>query len=349
MASKKKGLTYAASGVDTGKQKEAIRALAGQIRFHRTGVGAPLTGLTHFAGLVDLDSKRALAICTDGVGTKLEVAAALGRWDTVGIDCIGMNVNDCLCVGAEPLAFVDYIATNRPDPEISRQIGGGLSKGAELANVTLAGGETAILPDLVNGLDLAGACVGVVDKNRILDGSKVAAGDALIGLPSSGLHSNGYTLARRILKEAGLTYRDAVPRGRYPGRPLGEVLLEPTVIYVRPVLKLLDSEEVHGLAHITGGGLRNIPRINPAFRYVIEEPLPVPPIFPALAELGGVEAPEMYATFNMGMGFLAVVPKSRVRQALSVLKPQGAQVVGRVDEGSNVLHEPTGLEFESKT
>src|SRR5687767_11088266 len=156
-------MTYAGAGVDTSRQKEAIRALAGQIRFQRKGIGAPLTGLAHFAGLIEFGD-RVLALCTDGVGTKLEVAKAMDRWNTVGIDCIAMNVNDCICVGAEPLAFVDYIATSDPDETVARSLGVGLDRGAELANVTLAGGETAILPDLVNGLDLAGTCVGWVAK-----------------------------------------------------------------------------------------------------------------------------------------------------------------------------------------
>lgn len=348
MATRKKGLTYAAAGVDTDRQKEAIRALAGQIRFQRKGIGAPLTGLTHFAGLIDFSKDLALALCTDGVGTKLEVARALRKWDTVGIDCIAMNVNDCICVGAEPLAFVDYIATEKPEPEVARQIGTGLSRGAELANVTLAGGETAILPDLVRGLDLAGTCVGVVPKKRIVDGGKIRSGDVILGLPSTGLHSNGFTLARRILAEASVDYDDPLPRGSSRGGTVGQVLLEPTRIYVKEILRLLGAADVRGLANITGGALRNIPRVNPGFRYVISDPPPVPPIFEALQEWGGVEAAEMYGTFNMGLGFVAIVAKGQEKKALEALKATGAAVIGRVENGVNCVHEPTGLEFESK-
>ncbi|HLE48333.1 MAG TPA: phosphoribosylformylglycinamidine cyclo-ligase, partial [Candidatus Thermoplasmatota archaeon] len=283
MAVKKPGMTYAGAGVDTLRQKAAIKALAGAVTFQRKGLGAPLTGLAHFAGLIDFGD-RALAICTDGVGTKLEVAKALKKWDTVGIDCIAMNVNDCICVGAEPIAFVDYIATSDPDPDVTEQIGVGLNEGARQANVTLAGGETAVLPEIVNGWDLAGSCVGFVSKSQILDGSRVRAGDAIIGLASTGLHSNGYTLARKIVASKGLDYGDAFPGGAYATRTVGGVLLEPTRIYVKPVLELRDSIAVHGLANITGGGLKNIPRVNPNFQYALTDPMPVPPVFGRLQE-----------------------------------------------------------------
>jgi phosphoribosylformylglycinamidine cyclo-ligase len=346
VAAKGKGLTYAAAGVDTARQKAAIKALTGSVRFRRTGRGAPLGGLSHFAGLVDFDRTTALAICTDGVGTKLEVAAATNRWDTVGIDCIAMNVNDCICVGAEPLAFVDYIATREPDAEIAKAIGVGLNRGAKQANVTLAGGETAILPELVNGWDLAGAAVGWVRKSDILDGRRIRAGDILIGLASSGLHSNGYTLARRIVHDAGRRYDE-----RFPGAPrtIGEVLLEPTNIYVRPVLSLLRRVEVHGLANITGGGLKNVPRMKADRRYVVTDPMPVPPVFDWLRELGHVADREMYQTFNMGLGFVAAVPAAEENAARRILRPFQPQVVGRVEKGRGCLLEPLGLEYESKT
>jgi len=346
VAAKRKGLTYAAAGVDTAKQKAAIKALTSSIRFHRTGRGAPLGGLSHFAGLIEFDKDVALAVCTDGVGTKLEIAAATNKWDTVGIDCIAMNVNDCICVGAEPLAFVDYIATREPDAGVARAIGVGLNRGAELANVTLAGGETAILPELVNGWDLAGTAVGWVRRSRIVDGSKVRRGDVLIGLSSSGLHSNGYTLARRLLREAGVHYAHKFPK---TSRSIGDVLLEPTHVYVREVLALLERVDVHGLANITGGGLKNVPRVNPEFRYVLSDPVPIPPLFQWLQEVGSVEDAEMYRTFNMGMGFLAIVPESEETAARRILKPYSPTVVGRVEKGRGCVHEPLGLEFESKT
>lgn len=341
-------MTYAGAGVDTEKQKAAVRALMGSITFARKGLGAPIGGRSHFAGLVDFGD-RALAICTDGVGSKLQVAAALKKWDTVGIDCVAMNVNDCICVGAEPLAFVDYIATREPDPRVAAEIGEGLNAGARQANVTLAGGETAILPDLVNGWDLAGTCVGFVSKANIIDGSRIRRGDAIIGLASTGLHSNGYTLARKIVTAKGLSYEDGLPGGAHEGRTLGQVLIEPTRIYVRSVLDLRDDLEVHGLANITGGGLKNIPRLNPRFRYSITNPMPVPKVFQLLQEWGEVEDREMYQTFNMGMGFVVIVPASEEKEAVRSLKAEHAQVVGRVEKGSGAALESLGLKFESKT
>ncbi|HLE47890.1 MAG TPA: phosphoribosylformylglycinamidine cyclo-ligase, partial [Candidatus Thermoplasmatota archaeon] len=286
---------------------------------------------------------------TDGVGSKVEIAQAMRKYDTVGIDCIAMNVNDCICVGAEPIAFVDYIATSDPDPEITQQIGVGLNEGAKQANVTLAGGETAVLPEIVNGWDLAGSCVGFVSKSRILDGSKVKPGDVIIGLPSTGLHSNGYTLARRILTSEGVDFGQSFPAGAYGTRTVGSVLLEPTRIYVRPILELRDTVDIHGLANITGGGLKNIPRVNPNVHYALTDPLPVPPAFIALQRWGGVSDQEMYQTFNMGMGFAVIVAASQAKESLRVLKAERPKVVGEVRKGRNVVHEPLKLEYASKT
>lgn len=340
-------MTYAEAGVDTAAQKAAIKALAGNIKFARKGLGAPLTGLSHFAGLVAFGD-RVLALCTDGVGTKLEVAAAMNKWDTVGIDCIAMNVNDCICVGAEPLAFVDYIATEKPDAAVTAQIGIGLNEGARQANVTLAGGETAILPDLVKGLDLAGSCLGFVSKDRIIDGRKLRKGDVLIGLPSTGLHSNGYTLARKILQKQGLGYTDRLP-GPADGKNLGMTLLEPTRIYVKSVLSLRNNLPLHGCANITGGGLKNIPRVNAGFQYAITDPLPVPRIFEHLQAWGNVSDQEMYQTFNMGMGFVAIVPASDEKEAMRLLRAEKPRVVGEVRAGKDAVHEPLGLSYPSKT
>ena len=341
-----KKMTYASAGVDTAAQKAAIKALAGSIKFSRKGIGSPLLGMTQFAGLVDFGD-RALAICTDGVGTKMLVAKALKKWDTVGIDCIAMNVNDCICVGAEPIAFVDYIATDNPDATITKAIGEGLNEGAKQANVTLAGGETAVLPEVVQGWDLAGSCVGFVSKDRILDGSRVKAGDVIIGLASTGLHSNGYTLARKILEKEKLTMKDKAPT--LGGRSIGAVLLEPTKIYVRSILALNNTLPVHGFANITGGGLKNIPRISPNFRYSIRQPMPIPPILTLLEEWGNVADEEMYKTFNMGMGFTVVVSKEDENEARRILRAEHPQVVGVVEKGKDAVHEPLGLTYPSKT
>ncbi len=341
-------MTYASAGVDTAAQKAAIKALAGSIRFSRKGIGAPLLGMTQFAGLVEFGD-RALAICTDGVGTKMLVAKALKKWDTVGIDCIAMNVNDCICVGAEPIAFVDYIATDKPDATITKAIGEGLSDGAKQANVTLAGGETAVLPEIVTGWDLAGSCVGFVSKDQILDGSRTKPGDVIIGLASTGLHSNGYTLARKILEKQRLRLTDKGPSSSLGGRTFGAVLLEPTRIYVRSVLGLHNTLPVHGLANITGGGLKNIPRINSKFRYTIRQPMPVPPILALLQEWGNVADEEMYKTFNMGMGFAVIVAKEDENEARRLLRAEHPQVVGIVEKGKDAVHEPLGLTYPSKT
>ena len=211
----------------------------------------PLPG--HYASVIRIDERTGIALSTDGVGTKLLVAEELGRFDTVGIDCVAMNVNDVICVGAEPLAMLDYIAIDRADPEVCEEIGVGLARGAELAGIEIPGGELAQLGELVHGVDVSGACFGTVALDAIVDGAAVAPGDSVIGLPSSGLHSNGYTLARAALD--GLDLGED-PDGRL-GRPLGDVLLEPTEIYVKPIVELLRSEvDVRGLAHITSGGAR---------------------------------------------------------------------------------------------
>ncbi|MGB7588729.1 MAG: phosphoribosylformylglycinamidine cyclo-ligase, partial [Solirubrobacterales bacterium] len=239
---------YAEAGVD---QATADAAVAGLVRalsaveLGRPSRQVPLPG--HYASVIRLDERTGIALSTDGVGTKLLVAEQLGRFDTVGIDCVAMNVNDVICVGAEPLAMLDYIAIERADPEVCEQIGIGLARGAEQAGIEIPGGELAQLGEMVRGFDIAGACFGTVALDSIVDGADVQPGDAVIGLPSSGLHSNGYTLARRALEGLPL---DADPDRRL-GRPLGDVLLEPTEIYVKPVLELLGAVEVRGLAHIS--------------------------------------------------------------------------------------------------
>ena len=275
----------------------------------------PLPG--HYASVIRLDERTGIALSTDGVGTKLLVAEQLGRFDTVGIDCVAMNVNDVICVGAEPLAMLDYIAIERADPEVCEQIGVGLARGAELAGIEIPGGELAQLGEMVRGVDLAGACFGTVALDAIVDGSAVRPGDPVIGLPSSGLHSNGYTLARSALDGLPL---DQDPEGRL-GRPLGEVLLEPTEIYVKPVLELLRSEvDVRGLAHITSGGLGNLLRLAAEVGYEIDDPLPVPPIFELIQERGGVPDEEMHEVFNMGCGFCCVVAGEHEEAALELLR-----------------------------
>jgi phosphoribosylformylglycinamidine cyclo-ligase len=310
---------YAKAGVDQGAADSAVAGLVralGAIELGRPSRQVPLPG--HYASVIRIDERTGIALSTDGVGTKLLVAEQLGRFDTVGVDCVAMNVNDVICVGAEPLAMLDYIAIERADPAVCEQIGVGLARGAELAGIEIPGGELAQLGEMVRGFDVAGACFGTVALDAIVDGSAIRPGDAIVGLPSSGIHSNGYTLARAALDGLAL---DEDPEGRL-GRPLGEVLLEPTEIYVKPVLELLRSDvDVRGLAHITSGGLGNLSRLAADVAYEIDEPLPVPPIFTLIQERAGVSDEEMHSVFNMGCGFCVIVGAGQQRAALNLLRP----------------------------
>ena len=327
---------YAKAGVDQGAADSAVAGLVralGAIELGRPSRQVPLPG--HYASVIKIDERTGIALSTDGVGTKLLVAEQLGRFDTVGIDCVAMNVNDVICVGAEPLAMLDYIAIERADPEVCEQIGIGLARGAELAGVEIPGGELAQLGDMVRGFDVAGACFGTVALDAIVDGSAVQPGDPVIGLPSSGIHSNGYTLARSALD--GLPLEDD-PEGRL-GRPLGDALLEPTEIYVKPVLELLRSEvEVRGLAHVTSGGLGNLLRLAAPVGYEIDAPLPVPPIFELIQERASIPDAEMRDVFNMGCGFCLVVAPDDEGAAVESMRRHypGAQRIGRTVEGSSV-------------
>src|SRR5919107_1282303 len=270
---------YAEAGVDTGRADSAVAGLVAVLRTIDTGrPSRAVLGSGHYANVLRIDDRTGVALSTDGVGSKIIVAEELGRYDTVGIDCIAMNVNDVICVGAEPMAVLDYLAVERADETVMRAIGAGLKAGAEAAGVEIPGGEVAVLPELIrghpspNGFDLTAACFGTVALDAIVTGAACSPGDALIGLPASGLHSNGYTLARRVLEPLGLDARPAA----LGGASVADVLLEPTVIYVRAVLALLSSGlPVHGLAHVTGGGLANLLRLSDSVGFAIEAPLPV--------------------------------------------------------------------------
>ncbi|MDD1770347.1 MAG: phosphoribosylformylglycinamidine cyclo-ligase [Methanomassiliicoccales archaeon] len=338
----KSHMTYAKAGVDMDAKSLAIASLVGQLKYRRKGRGRDMKVKGQFTSLIDFGDV-ALTLCTDGVGTKLLVAEALGKWDTVGIDCMAMNVNDTICVGAEPFAFVDYIALDKPDPKVAEQIGIGLNEGARLANVDLVGGEVAVLPEMVKGLDLSGTCLGFVDKNRYVDGSHVRVGDAIIGLPSSGIHSNGLSLARKVLKSNKIGLDERIPR---LGKSVGMELLRPTTIYVRPVIKMLKKCEVTGMVDVTGGGLRNFVRLKKGVRFEIDDPLPPQPIFEILQELGGIEPKEMYQTFNMGMGFAIVCRDDESKSVVKTLGG-GAKVIGHVTKGEGVCCEPLQLNFRT--
>jgi phosphoribosylformylglycinamidine cyclo-ligase len=325
---------YARSGVDQSAADSAVAGLVralGKIELGRPSAQVPLPG--HYASVIEVAPGLGIALSTDGVGTKLVLAEALGKLDTVGIDCVAMNVNDVICVGAEPLAMLDYIAIDKADPAVCEEIGVGLARGATLAGIEIPGGELAQLGEMVHGVDVSGACFGTVALDSIVDGRKVAPGDSIIGLPSSGLHSNGYTLARAALDGIDMT---TDPEGRL-GRPLGEALLEPTEIYVKPIVELLRSEvDVRGLAHITSGGVNNLLRLAAPVGYEIDAPLPVPPLFDLIAERGQVGDEEMHEVFNMGCGFCVVVPEIDEARVLAMLAAHypGAAKIGRVTDDS---------------
>ena len=332
---------YAAAGVSIASSDAGVRALVDVLRTIDTGrPSRSLLRSGHYASVLQISPDVAIALSTDGVGSKLVVAEQTGRLGTVGIDCIAMNVNDLICVGAEPLAMLDYLAVERPDPAAIAQIATGLKIGAEDAGIEIPGGELAVLPELIrghpspHGFDLCGAAFGTVAPDAIITGDTIVPGHVLVGLPSSGLHSNGYTLARRaLLEQGGLALDDAPPE--LGGATVADALLEPTVIYVRAVLELLVSPvDVHGLAHITGGGLTNLLRLNDGVGFAIDAPLPVPPVFALIARCGGVAEAEMWEVFNMGCGFCAIVPESTADAAAALLADHhaGARRIGTVTD-----------------
>ncbi len=351
------GSAYAAAGVDTREADRGVGALVDILRAidpGRPGLSVPLPN--HYASVLRVAPGLGIALATDSVGSKVIIAEQTGRFDTIGIDCVAMNVNDLICVGAEPLALLDYLAVERADPEMLAAIAVGLRAGAELARIEIPGGEVCQLPEVIRGhpsprgFDLVGSAFGTVLLDRIIDGTACRPEDALIGLPSSGLHSNGLTLARRVLLDRAELSLDATP-SELGGSSVADALLEPTTIYVRAVLDLLHSDiPVHGLAHITGGGLLNLLRIGSGVGYQVATPLPVPPIFGLIARLGQIEAAEMWEVFNMGCGFCAIVPDERAGEAVDLLAVHhpGAAVIGRLDDQAGHVSVPgSGLLADS--
>jgi phosphoribosylformylglycinamidine cyclo-ligase len=291
----------------------------------------PALPIGYFANVVPVGSGQGIAISTDGVGTKILVAQAVGRYDTVGIDCVAMNANDILCVGATPISMVDYVAVEAQRPDLLEALARGLYRGCELARVNVPGGELAEVSEMLQGarpgyaFDMVGTCIGTVAMDRVLCGDRIDDGDVLLGLESHGLHSNGYTLARHVLLgQVGLSYDTHVPE---LGTTLGDELLRPTRIYVPEVLDLLASDvEVRALAHLTGGGLWNLVRTRAAVGFRIEHWPEPPPIFGLLQQRGGVTDEEAFSVFNMGIGFCAVVPASEADRAVRVLSAAGSKV-----------------------
>ncbi len=300
-------MTYAGAGVDISDSEAATAALVGAVE--------DLNTEGDYAGVIDIGD-RYLALATDGVGTKLLVAEALDDYSTVGIDCIAMNANDLAAVGIDPVAFVDYLAIDEPDDETAAQIGQGLAAGAAEAGCALVGGETAVMPEVVSGLDLAGTCAGLAPKDGVFPG-EAEPGDAIVGFPSNGIHSNGLTLARKAALERH-EYEDPFPRdestaeAKSEPRTIGSVLLEPTRIYTY-LLDSLCELDTHAAAHVTGGGWTNLVRMG-AFHYDITDPFDAQPVFEFVQDEGNVTSEEMHRTFNMGTGFVAALSPEDAEQ-----------------------------------
>ena len=366
-------LDYASSGVDIDLEGKAVASLIGSLARSKRepgDLGAPVDLPGGFGGVIEFGDSR-LALATDGVGSKLQIANEVGQLGGVGFDCVAMNVNDLICVGAEPLAFVDYIAVPVADPEVHAALGVSLSRACETARVTLAGGETATLPGIVKELDLSGTALGWFPKGRGITGQNLEEGDVLIGLPSSGAHSNGYTLVRAVVERSGCSLEGPCPFDpSHPSRDierfsgaeahptLAEVLLNPTRIYVEPVVDLvLESRREGGLvgpdsikaiAHITGGGLSNLLRLHDNLGWHIESPLDPQPEFGWLSEVGSVTPLEMHRTFNMGMGMVIAVSEGSSDAVEEWVRNRlpGSRRVGRVVEnGRLVSHSNPNVAF----
>ncbi len=342
-------MTYAKAGVDSRHVRATHKVLAKRLestfQTRRGKVGWPLFPIGHYAGLVDLGHGRVLSLHTDSVGTKVLVAQMMKKYDTIGIDCVAMCANDLICTGAEPISFLDYMAMSRPNRAIVDEVAVGLVKGAKEAGMAIVGGETAIVPELLSegeGFDLVGFAAGFCRKGDLVLGDRVVAGDALVGVASSGIHSNGLSLARRVL----LNKYELRDKPALLERSIGEELLEPTRIYVKPVRELVGRAVVHGIAHITGGGaFLKLERVLRSGSLGVDlDGLPEPPgIFRLVGKMGRVLEREMYRTFNMGIGLVVVCPESEVGKVVrafrrhrqeamrigSVVKRTGVRIGGR--------------------
>ncbi len=339
----KQSLSYRDAGVDIDAGNSLIEHIKPFTKAtHRPGV---LSGLGGFGALFELPLDRyknpVLVSGTDGVGTKLKLALNIGKHDTIGIDLVAMCVNDLIIAGAEPLFFLDYYATGHLDLDTATDVIKGISEGCQLAGCALTGGETAEMPGMYEGddYDLAGFSVGIVEKEQIIDGSKVRQGDILLGLASSGPHSNGYSLIRKVIEVSGADLNSA-----FDGDTLGNRLLEPTRIYVKSLLALAQQVDIHSLSHITGGGLlENLPRVMPANTQAViqSDSWQRPEVFNWLQEQGNIEATEMYRTFNCGIGMVVVVAPEQQQQAIELLEQQGETVftLGTIEASDN--EEPT--------
>lgn len=335
--------SYENAGVNLEAGYEVVR----RIKQHVASTARPgsMGGIGSFGGMFDLSSlgvkEPVLVSGTDGVGTKLKIAFAMDKHDTVGIDAVAMCVNDVLAQGAEPLIFLDYVAVGHNEPAKIEAIVAGVAEGCRQAGCALVGGETAEMPGMYEGgeYDIAGFTTGVVEKSRLIDGSKVSVGDVLVGIASTGVHSNGFSLVRKIVADSGLSFTDSIPE--FGGRALGEMLLTPTKIYVKQVLDVIRNCDVHGICHITGGGFdENIPRVLHEGQglEIREGSWEILPVFRMLEKWGGVPHREMFNIFNMGIGMVVVLDASEARKAISILESHGekASVIGTVTDKPGV-------------
>jgi len=332
------GITYKKTGVDISEIKKSQNAIGKLIgSTHNLQTKAKMThGFGHYAGIVEIPGGKLLATHTDGVGTKVIIANLMKKYDTIGIDCIAMNVNDIICIGATPISFVDYIAANKNNQKIFKQIVSGLVKGAKKSAMPIVGGETAIMPDLISGkgfgFDLAGMVVGILSKKEMVLGNKIKPNDVIIGIKSSGLHSNGYSLARKVLLSKYSVKDNIKGIGN-----LGNALLRPTEIYVKPVLEALKKCKINGLAHITGGSFTKLLRLK-NIGYHLDSMPKTPPLM-QLIEDTGVKSEEMYKTFNMGVGFCIISPENQVRgiQKIITKHKMKSYEIGRISKKKGVF------------
>ncbi|MFB5631236.1 MAG: phosphoribosylformylglycinamidine cyclo-ligase [Nitrosopumilaceae archaeon] len=330
-------ITYKSVGVDVSKIKQSQAAIGKIISStHNLSKKVKMAhGFGHYAGIVEIPGGNMIATHTDGVGTKVLIANLMKKYDTVGIDCVAMNVNDIICTGATPISFVDYIAANKNEQKIFKKIVEGLVKGAKKAGMPIVGGETAIMPDLIAGkdfgFDLAGMVVGILSKKQMVLGNLIKSGDIIIGAKSTGLHSNGYSLARKILLSK-YSIKDNI---KGVGN-LGKALLAPTEIYVKPVLEILEKCKVNGLAHITGGAFTKLLRLK-VIGYDLDSIPKAPPLFD-LIQKRGVKIDEMYKTFNMGIGFCVIAPKNQASKINSIFHKYkiSSQEIGKITNKKGV-------------
>ena len=333
-------MTYRDVGVDVGKIRAVQKSIGDIISATHSypKKGKVLSGFGHYAGLVRL-GPQTIALHSDGVGTKVLVAQLMNKFDTVGIDCVAMNVNDVICVGARPVAFIDYVALKQPNETLIEEIARGLAEGARQSQMAIVGGETAVLPDIIagegeNAFDLAGMVMGVVEKQVL--GNSIKPGDVILGVESSGLHSNGYTLARKVL----LSKYSVDENAEHLVQTVGEELLTPTRIYVRPVMELFKKKiAIRGLAHITGGAFTKLPRLNKKVRYALDDLPAATGIFKQIQVDGNIDTEEMYRTFNMGVGFCVVAQKAVADEIIRTFgkHKMHCRQIGRIEKGSGVI------------